>query len=340
MFKIAILACDNGYGHLKRCLLIAYYLSSQGISVDLYGDSSGFKIAKNIEFNPKKKPTLIPWNFSYDIKYFLSNGCKSFKVLDKLPQLSKYDLVLSDNIIEVLLKRKDTILISQFFWHEVLKDIDEEYKNECRKIINSYKPLIFGDKYFSMKYIKDNLNFLPTGIFTSNYDCSTTDNIYDKKRSLLITGGNTNQSYKILKETIEIVEKNYFNFIDKIFIDENIIPQNHSLKIMKFDYTNAQFNEIIACICRPGIGIISDCIKHNIRIFAAHEENNLEMIHNSEIINNMRIGENLDIENLSSMKKYFNSKLSILKNKQICSSIDLNGVNHIYKFLKENIMRN
>ena len=96
MFKIAILACDNGYGHLKRCLLIAYYLSSQGISVDLYGDSSGFKIAKNIEFNPKKKPTLIPWNFSYDIKYFLSNGCKSFKVLDKLPQLSKYDLVLSD----------------------------------------------------------------------------------------------------------------------------------------------------------------------------------------------------------------------------------------------------
>ena len=37
MVKVSILVCDNGYGHLKRCLSIAYFLSSKGIKVDVYG---------------------------------------------------------------------------------------------------------------------------------------------------------------------------------------------------------------------------------------------------------------------------------------------------------------
>ena len=36
-------------------------------------------------------------------------------------------IMFSDNIVEVLIIRKDAILISQFFWHEVLKT-NQDYK--------------------------------------------------------------------------------------------------------------------------------------------------------------------------------------------------------------------
>ena len=147
MVKVSILVCDNGYGHLKRCLSIAYFLSSKGIKVDVYGDPKGFKIANSITYETDNKPKLIPWNFSYKLDYFLSEKCKTFEIIKKFPELKNYDYVFSDNIVEVLIIRKDAILISQFFWHEVLKDVNQDYKLECRKIIKLNEPRIFGDQY-------------------------------------------------------------------------------------------------------------------------------------------------------------------------------------------------
>ena len=72
----------------------------------------GIKIANSLEI--KNPPNLIPWNFSYKIKYFLSNSCKKLKIIEKIPPLEIYDLVFSDNILEVLLLRQDTILFLNF----------------------------------------------------------------------------------------------------------------------------------------------------------------------------------------------------------------------------------
>ena len=70
----------------------------------------------------------------------------------------------------------------------------------------------------------------------------------------------------------------------------------------KFSYKKSQFDEIIACICRPGLGIISDCIEYNIKLFTVFEKNNFEMHHNSQILNKLGIGKNIEIKNFSPLK--------------------------------------
>ena len=335
MHKVAFLVCDNGYGHLKRSLSIAYYLSNKGYSVDLYGDKNGFKIAKNINYVPINKPKLVPWKFSYDINYFLSKKSKNLDVLKRLPPLNSYDFVISDNIIESLIIRNDTILLSQFFWHEVIKDINEEYKNECKNLLKSFNPIIFGDKYFSMNYIKKSQKYIPTGLFSLMKSPNEIKHTLTEKKNLLITGGNTSQTIDILKKIILDIQNNFFNFFDKIFVDERLYPTNPIKKLEKFNYSKSHFEEITACICRPGLGILSDCIEHNIRTFAVYEENNFEMVHNTKIIENIGVGEELDYQNSLNLINYFNNKNLLEENHRMCNLVDFSGSADIYKFLKK-----
>lgn len=334
MSKVAFLVCDNGYGHLKRCLSIAYYLSNKGYSVDLYGDKNGFKIAQNINYVPINKPKLIPWKFYYDIDYFLSSKSKNLDVLKRLPPLNIYDFVFSDNIVESLIIRNDTILVSQFFWHEVLKEINKDYKNECTKILKSFNPIIFGDKYFSMNYIKESNNYMPTGLFSLTKNINIKP-ILGNKKNLLITGGNTSQTIDTLRKIILNIKTNFLNMFDKIFVDERLYPSNPIKKMQKFDYSKSQFEQITACICRPGIGILSDCLENNIRVFTVYENNNFEMIHNSKIIEKIGVGEKLEFENCLNLINFLNNKTLIDNNYRICNLIDFNGCSNIHEFLKK-----
>ena len=297
MNKVAFLVCDNGYGHLKRCLSIAYYLSNKGYSVDLYGDQNGFKIAENINYVSIKKPKLIPWKFYYNIDYFLSSKSKNLDVLKRMPPLNIYDFVFSDNIIESLIIRSDTILVAQFFWHEVLKDINKDYKMECINILKNFNPIIFGDKYFSMNYIKKTDKYIPTGLFslTKNQN-KVKPRLYNKK-NLLITGGNTSQTIDTLRKVILNIKTNFLNLFDKIFVDDRLYPSYPINKVERFKYSKSQFEQISACICRPGLGILSDCLENNIRVFTVYEKNNFEMSHNSKIIKKIGAGEKLELQN-------------------------------------------
>ena len=341
MFKVSILVCDNGYGHLKRCLSIAYFLSSKGIMVDLYGDQKGFKMANDIHHKCKNKPNLIPWDFSYKVDYFLTKKCKNFDVVKKLPSLKKYDYVLSDNIIEVLFLRKDAILISQFFWHEVIKGVDKDYKSQCRKLLNINKPKIFGDRYFTMEYIKKNQNYLSTGIYSPNKKRVHFKKNLTKKKNLLITGGNTNQSFNILKNITNYMNSKSLSFVNKVYLDEKLLPDKPSSFMEKFNYQRSQFNDIMACICRPGLGIISDCIEHNIKLFTIFEENNLEMQHNAKIVNNIGIGEYLRSNNFLPIERYFdNYKIFVEENNLKCSSIKMDGCQNVYSFLMKDFTKN
>ena len=175
-------------------------------------------------------------------------------------------------------------MVSQFFWHEVLKDINNDYKNECINILKNYNPTIFGDKYFSMKYIKQSENYIPTGLFSLRNNIKKKSPILLKKKNILITGGNTSQSINILRKIIVNIQTNFCNYFDKIFVDERLYPQNPILKVKKFNYSRSQFEQISACICRPGLGILSDCLENNIKVFTVFEKNNFEMIHNSNCL--------------------------------------------------------
>ena len=209
-----------------------------------------------------------------------------------IPSLDNYDIVLSDNIIEVLAVRKDAYLISQFFWHEILLDINIGYKSKCRELIKKTAPTIFGDKYFSMQHIRNKPNYSPTGLYSLN----PSNNIFSlnkntEKRNLLISGGNTLQANKIFTEYVRFILENKPKGIDLIFIDKKIFPKKCPSWVKEGSFDRKMFESLIGCICRPGIGTITDCIQYGIKIFTLHEKDNLEMLNNSRVLSKLSLGE-------------------------------------------------
>ena len=143
---------------------------------------------------------------------------------------------------------------------------------------------------------------------------------------------NTSQSINILRKIIVNIQTNFCNYFDKIFVDERLYPQNPILKVKKFNYSRSQFEQISACICRPGLGILSDCLENNIKVFTVFEKNNFEMIHNSKTIEKIGVGEKLDFQSCLNLINFFNNKSLLDENHRICNLIDFNGCSDIYKF--------
>tara|TARA_B100000886_G_scaffold305661_1_gene237551 strand:- start:49813 stop:50832 length:1020 start_codon:yes stop_codon:yes gene_type:complete len=336
--SIAIIVCDNGLGHMRRSISVANCIVDFGYRVDIYGNKRDFERIVNSFGLIENKFNCIHCDFGYNFEYFFNKKPEEFLITKKIPPLEKYEVVISDNIIEVLYIREDTFLISQFFWHEILYKINKSYKLKCRELIKKSRPIIFGDKYFSMKHIRDNKNYLPTGL----YNLKILENIVSqknnkKKTNLLISAGNTLQAKYLFSEYVQFILKNKPKGIDLIFIDKKIFPKNSPSWVKKATFEKAMFESLIGCICRPGIGTITDCIQYGIKIFTLHEEKNLEMINNSQKLSKLLLGEIITEKSslIEKIENFCNDQKKILNHKAICKSIDLDGPLQISQYINK-----
>ncbi len=326
--NIAILVCDNGFGHMRRSISIAISLIKLGYKVDIFGEKKGFDKITNPLKIKSSFLVLKECKFSYNLNYFIYGNPERLSVIKSIPNIDNYDLVLSDNIVEVLKIRSDAILIAQFFWHEILPKVSEEYKLKCRNILRKNSPLIFGDKYFSMIHIKSNQNYIPTGLHRLNLLNEDEDKgCKIKKNNLLISGGNTSQAYNLYSKLVQSIIEKPLQGIDMIFVDKNILPHTFPSWIKKASFNMQMYKSLIACICRPGIGTITENIHYGIKIFTLFEKNNLEMIHNDLALQKLSLGESLKSKDClhKQIYNYINNKEEIDKQILNCKKIDFKG---------------
>ncbi len=333
---IAILVSDNGLGHMRRSIALAIKLKKYGYGVEIFGNKKAYKkITKSLN-SENSIFKFKEYKFFYDLNYFLDGSPEKFLIIKRLPNLDNYDVVISDNIVEVLKKRKDSILIAQFFWHEILPNISKEYKKKCRELIKDTKPIIFGDKYFSMKYIKDNMNYIPTGLHELNL--RREEVAFNKncvKKNLLISGGNTLYAKNLFSGYVDSIIKKPIPDIDIVFLDKNIMPKKYPEWIQKANFNKTMYQSLIACICRPGIGTLTENIYYGVRIFTLYEKNNLEMINNDFALEKLDLGENL--KSINYFKKQIFNFITDKERTELqisnCEMIDFDGTNQIIKKL-------
>ena len=336
--RIAIIVCDNGLGHMRRSISIAKHITNFGYLVDILGRKKHFEHLMDSLSLTNDKIKCINCDFGYNFEYFYNKNPKEFSVTQNIPPLDKYGIVLSDNIIEVLSIRNDAFLVSQFFWHEILPDINKGYKSKCRELIRKTAPTIFGDKYFSMQHIRKKPNYFPTGLYNLNPSKNRFPLKSDtKKRNLLISGGNTLQAHKLFTEFVQFILQNKPKGIDLIFVDKKIFPKKCPSWVKKGTFETKMFESLIGCICRPGIGTITDCIQYGIKIFTLHESENLEMLNNSRILSELSLGEKISEKSsfIRQIEDYCNDYQKYLTHIRKCKSINLEGPLEISKYLFE-----
>jgi len=323
--NISYIICSNGYGHTKRATKVLNELIGRdlGYKINVICNKSNISYLKSnitsefqaIHINTSLMDSEPNWlnyidlNFS-NYKKWSSNFAKSKTILNS-------DLIVSDNYVTTLGKKK-TILIGSFLWLDILNDINEESRKISefeQKLLEKYNPeMISVNKMYNNSIDKlTRVNSVPW--FESR-------KVFEKPfffNSILITAGGTNELDILFIKLIERISLD--NYRKNIYLESKLykkIKLNKkplSPNVKEFDFTEISFKKIDAVICRPGIGIITDCISYLIPIISIYGNKNSEIKFNAKKVASLNMGISLEFKkdfidnrNYSIINEHINSK--------------------------------
>ena len=294
--RLAIVACANGLGHVRRVVAISSFMLKNGFGgmIDAYLPRSHLdclnKWPECLYFVNHKQVHI------HDFNYPKTSICKTSMIgeLDwmtiDLPPLSKYDVVWSDNILQVLEQRDDAIITGSFLWHEVLEKHAEKKGQltfiKAQRELLSVRPTMVGNEYFAMPEVVKHTNFIPVGLY--RYSLLMREK---RNRGILISCGLGGEEENVTKEAIQRIIDEQISPPDLLFVEPRLLPEKYPGWIKKAEFSDEMYHYCAAVCIRPGIGTISDAlISHNM-IFAFSRSDSVEMTHNSRVLEHLNVGE-------------------------------------------------
>jgi hypothetical protein len=284
MSSIALIACDHGFGHTKRCYIYGLELARNNFKVTLFARRDGlekfskiFGVHKNLTFSFFNTYTKLDSDFKQ-----LTNW------LRELPDLSEFEKVVSDNLPEALELRSDVILSGSFLWHLDVPNLSDEYKTYSANLLSKYKPKHIATGFFISKELSKVSDIVPIGIIGNQVSGDPIRSCFDG--ALLISGGKSGAFQKEFKTLVSQLSKNQKPRFARVFVDPWLMPKDAPdwMEIGNFD--QEMYDEVSVALIRPGVGTVTDCIRNNIFIVSIHESHNKEMITNSSAITAARCG--------------------------------------------------
>jgi hypothetical protein len=269
---------------------------SRGVTpVLIASQSAATKLSKSMGL---KLPKVIDFESRTEISNWLDGSAKNW--YKKLPNLDKFDRVISDNLLEILYIRDDAYISGSFFWHESLLDFPKNLRNDIRKLLRTKSPKLISSKIFTSNYMRNFPKLNEVGLYgKSRFDGNF------KKNALLISCGLGGFVTDQAREFVLTIDNPPF----KIYVEPAIMPNNPPSWMHPAKYTAAMYDEIFAAIIRPGLGSVSEVLLSSARIFSYYETGNKEMSSNSSRIFHYGVGfDCVNIEN--AWKKacnYFNN---------------------------------
>ena len=330
--KIALIACSNGYGHVKRLLSISEAFKNKGITPTIFAQKAKVKkLSQILKINP---PLIHDFDTRSDIKYQVNPKSKSDEWIFKLPSLNQFDHVISDNLLEILKIRKDAWISGSFFWHESLKNYPPNKKKYYKDLINKIKTRVVSSSLFTPNYMNKNSNLFEIGLFSFEKNKKN-----EVKENLLISCGKGGDLINETKKFIRLLlnEKSLYNY-NKIFIEPSLYKTKMPSQFLPASYDNKMYSSLKTAIIRPGVGTLTDCIINSVPIFCYYEKNNLEMKLNAEKVEKFGLGENsktiekawnqIKISNNLPKRQFFKSDCFM--------KINLNGAKDLVQIILEN----
>jgi len=271
---------------------------------------------------------LPPKVIDFDTKTRISNWVDGSAAdwTFNLPNMDHYDIVISDNLIDILKVRSDAWISGSFFWHKALIGCSKEISQISEELLQKNKPRVISSRMFSASYLKNNTIQHEVGLFGQLSQVAT--NKIRRNSALISCGQGADEGVvRLFSEFIErIVHYDNIPF-EVVWVDPIIFPRLKVPCWMKMaDYTSDMYESISVAIIRPGIGTVTDSLTFGAKLFMYYESNNLEMSENAKRIESYNLGESFfDIKNawLSSIN-YLNNDCLKQDHKNYLKSIGVN----------------
>ena len=295
--KIAALACSNGLGHSRRVIAIASFMLKNGFN----GRIDAYLPKKNLVAFENWPDYCFFKNHSnvkiFDFYYPIVSRKKTEMLYNKdwesikLPKLKDYDVVWSDNILQVLPLRPDSKITGSFLWHEVFEKNErgnglKSFVLDQKELLKKYNPQMAGSEYFATDQVKKNTQFFPVGLY--KYSILLKEK---KNKSILLSCGLGGEEELAAKNAVKYIIEKKIKPPQVLYIEPRLLPKKYPDWIKEATFTSEMFHDCVAVCIRPGMGTISDALVYHSRIFAFSRDDSYEMIHNSKILSELGVGE-------------------------------------------------
>ena len=305
--SIGFFCCTNGFGHYKRVYEVAKFLK-EDYNITIYCNKSQTdKLGKLPSVNyVYYKYNNIKWdeiNSDKDSRFknFYKDWCSFYG-----PKTRNHDLVISDNIVELLFYRPDTILMGSFFWKDVVfSSLGTNSLTERDEwLLKTYKPLVLTNKYVETQSMKTYKNKVQSGFGPD-------------KRRLIFSDTLTN----LVNKSSLKYSNTYSDFISQLtkaglaFTDD-------------FSYID---NTIM--FARPGVGTITHCVENCIPLVALYDDNDSqEIIELAQVVEDLNLGFKQNVNRPFRSVEYskWHSNVNLLYG----DKLELNGYKNISNYIK------
>jgi hypothetical protein len=265
---IALIACSNGLGHVRRMLTLSIALRRLGARPVLYAPVS--KIERLTSLMGVTKPEMIDFQFDACHDGMLSVDRDS--LTHQLSELQSYEIVVSDNVVEVLYLREDAWLSGTFLWHRALDNFPKERFTQAETILRTVQPRMISSRMFAAPYLDENVQVIPVGLYgfegiRRSRHCE----------DVLIACGTGGAITIETQEFVTSIAAGPRQIHGIVFVEPSLYRHDMPAWIKPADFTPSMYSRIKCAVIRPGIGTVTDLLSAGARVFSFYEQGNNEM---------------------------------------------------------------
>lgn len=203
---------------------------------------------------------------------------------ERLPDLTEYEVVVSDNLPEILAIRKDARLMGSFLWHLALPDVDAQYRVNAEGLLRAYKPEMVGSGFFAAPEVREQTRYRDVGLLVEQ------QSVRPGGMDLLISCGMSDES---LVETecavrrLMGIKSCRFRFV---YVEPRVLPRDRPQWMHPATFNREMYASLAAAVVRPGVGTLTELLQAGAKIFCFYESGNRELEFNARQIEAYGLG--------------------------------------------------
>lgn len=284
MNRIALLACPNGFGHTRRLLCLSEQLIMEGYDVTLFSSLSAFtELQRSLSI--KRLPKFVDFNLPGFSDYWHSSEIYLPSIF---PDLSSYNFVVSDNLLDILQVRNDAIILASFFWHKTFTSTPTSKHDYYESLLDFFRPQVFASSIFSLPYIQS----YPNTIFEKLYKPPFLKSVVTSPKTCILIstgrGGKVRNSVRNFLGQNTCWSNSLLPFT--IFLEPTLMHANMQSNVYPANFDSAMYSYCKIALIRPGVGSITDCLLHHVFPIFFYESSNLEMNYNASSLDKLQLG--------------------------------------------------
>jgi hypothetical protein len=296
--SVAIIACDHGLGHVRRCVLNAEALHRAGAEVTLMAPADAVaRVHRSLELAPASHVRLVDFATETTLAGLRAGAPRTLRWHDRVPDLARFDHVVVDTLPEVIELRPDAVLVAQFLWHDVLDGIAQPMRARAADLVRRAR-LVIGSAPFAMPAVRALPGFVEVGLHLP--DTVARDRVEPSAegtgvdgQDLLVTGGTTDALRAPLAGLVAGLVRTGPGPFRAVHVDAELLPSDPPSWLRPAVHTPAMYDGLRVAVVRPGLGTVTELLARDVRILCVREPGNAELAHNAGVVVELGAGEDL-----------------------------------------------